>query len=81
MIGLTAIVTILLSASLSTGIQTLYAQFHAPSEQEPLGAGEQQVESDGGLTATLNGETFRRGDTIIIGCQIPATAYNSVSKL
>jgi hypothetical protein len=66
-IGLTAIAAILLTASVSMAIQTSYAQFGVQQEQEPQGGGEQQVESDGGLTATLNGESFRRGDTIIIG--------------
>lgn len=64
---LTVIAAILFSSTVAAIIQTSYAQFGVPQEQEPQGAGEQQVESDGGLTATLNGDSFRRGDTIIIG--------------
>ena len=52
-IGLAAIAAILSFAPLPMAIQSSYAQFGAQTQQEPQGGGEQQVQSDGGLTATL----------------------------
>jgi hypothetical protein len=52
-IGLTAIAVILLSGSIALGTTV---------EEE----GAPEVESDGGLTATLNGVTFGRGDTVSV---------------
>jgi plastocyanin len=62
-LGLTAIAAILFSANLAIGIQNSYAQFQQQQQQQ---RGDQQVESDGGLIATLNGDSFRRGDTITV---------------
>jgi hypothetical protein len=68
-IGLAAIAAILLSASFSMGIQSSYAQFGAQTQQESQGAVGQQVLSNGGLTATLNGNRFTTGDRITLtGC-------------
>lgn len=54
LLGLTSITAILFSANLALG--------STQEEQE----GGQLVESDGGLTATINGESFVTGDTITI---------------
>ncbi|MGH9989384.1 MAG: hypothetical protein ACREAS_03015, partial [Nitrososphaera sp.] len=66
---LRAFAAILFSASLSIGVQTSYAQFEpSPSQQQEQqqGGEEPEVASDGGLTATLNGETFGKGDTVSV---------------
>jgi hypothetical protein len=63
-IGLAAIAAIIFSVNVPVAIQSSYAQFLQPPQQQE--EGEQQVESDGGLTATLNGDSFRRGDTITV---------------
>jgi hypothetical protein len=52
MVGLTAIVAILFSANIALATTTV--------EEAP------DVESDGGLTATLNGVTFARGDRVTV---------------
>ncbi len=52
-IGLTAIAAILFSANVALATTTV-------EEEEP------EVESDGGLTARLNGVTFGRGDTVTV---------------
>jgi hypothetical protein len=54
LLGLTAIAVTLISTNIALG---------STQEQQE---GEQQVESDGGLTATINGESFVTGDTITI---------------
>jgi hypothetical protein len=65
MISLTAIAAILFSANVETG-----------SAQQ----GEPQVESDGGLTATLNGDSFTTGDIITVGGSIEVRGpYSEVS--
>lgn len=66
MIGLTIIAAILFSVNVTMG--TIEAQ-----QQE----GEQQVKSDGGLTATLNGNSFRIGDTIIVSGTVQQRDVNS----
>jgi hypothetical protein len=55
---LTYSITLMLAAILITSIGT----FATSNAQQ----GERQVESDGGLTATLNGGSFRSGNTITV---------------
>jgi plastocyanin len=50
-------------AASSFPLTSVFSQLQPPTTQQE---GEPEVESDGGLTATLNGETFGKGDTIII---------------
>ena len=55
LLGLTAIAAILFSANIALA-----------STQEQQQEGEQRVQSDGGLTATINAASFVTGDTITI---------------
>src|SRR5215217_6457148 len=46
-------------------LTSVFGQFQLPTTEQQQ-AGEPEVESDGGLTATLNGETFGKGDTVSV---------------
>jgi hypothetical protein len=67
MLVLTAIVAILISANVMVG-----------TTQQ---GGEQQVKSDGGLVATLNGDSFRRGDRIIVSGTVQERGVNSTVSI
>jgi hypothetical protein len=50
-------------AASSFPLTSVFSQLQPPTTQQE---GEPEVESDGGLTATLNGETFGKGDTVSV---------------